>query len=979
MEIVKKIVLLLIAAIGSNNLLFSIPNTIEWSTYFGGNGFDITKTIFTSKDNHIYVAGFAYSNDLPTSNQSYQKNNKGECNCFISKYDQNGDLIWCTYYGGTGIDMIAGMVEDNNKNIWIVGEARSESGFPVSNDAFQKAYQGSLADCFLAKFDENGNLLYSSYFGGNGYEAFAAICVDSNNNIWLNGRTTSSNFPITNDAKQKSLLGSYDAIIVKFSNDGKLLYSSYLGGDTDDFGFDIVASKDKIMLCGFTSSYNFPVSSNSYQNYKNNYYDGFIYIIDYNANVIYSSYFGGNSNDLFYKNSFDSVGNVVIYGYSMSNDLPTNSSVFQKNLKGNIDAIVTKFEYDNLNNSYDFSWVTYFGGNGDEGYNRDYYQSAGLFIDYSDNNNIYFAGQTTSNDLPTTVNCYQNVLHGTSDSFFGMLDSSGKLLYSTYLGGNINDEITSMYAANTEYVLLTGFTSSTNFPVKNAYQTNNKGDWDGFATKLSYKKDLIKVVQNVNECYDKVTYTFEVIDCPYTLNILQDDNCKIIQNLSNKKLVVEISINNHSFDAAYKLQLLTDSNITKTVEGTIKSTYLKIVGVNIDSTINFPITKEGSVSCLPVTITNISNKDIQFTNVKLSENVYFSIPPSQIPLTIKANKSAILTLCYSPTIYNSLPDYDTLKLKNDCYNISLNLLGISNKRDSIKVSKNENICNDTIVYIFEVINCPYTVNIVNKTNCNISSKLSEKKLFIMIALENHLNPATYKVEVYTDSIGSKTVEGTIASSFLTIKGIDSDNILNYGQHPIGTITCLPVTITNNANSILQIDVLYLTQNIYFSIPQSQLPLIIKPYDSKVLEVCYAPLIYENKADLDTLILNSDCFRSSIILKGNSDYKEYYAESNCNVGLKLYSKEIADGLLDLSISPNPISDVAFINFINPKEDNISISIYNIFGCKVKELTNKVFPSGYNSLNLSTDGLSNGSYYVIVNKNNLTYHYFIIITK
>src|SRR5262249_43493837 len=101
---------------------------------------------------------------------------------------------------------------------------------------------------------------------------------------------------------------------------------------------------------------------------------------------------------------------------------------------------------------------------------------------------VYVTGNTNSTDFPTK-NAFQGDPDGDRpDAFVTKLDTTqsgeASLLYSTYLGGSRDDKGCHIAVDGTGYVYVTGFTVSTDFPIKNAYQDHLKGAWDVFVTKL---------------------------------------------------------------------------------------------------------------------------------------------------------------------------------------------------------------------------------------------------------------------------------------------------------------------------------------------------------------------------------------------------------------------------------------------------------------------------------------------------------------
>jgi hypothetical protein len=112
----------------------------------------------------------------------------------------------------------------------------------------------------------NMNLTYSTYHGGNKADQGTAVAVDNQGNTYITGYTNSSNFN-TSDAYQNTYGGGiYDAFLSKFDSNGTLIYSTYLGGDSSDFGYAIAVDNNRnVYITGQTMSTNFPTTSDAYQ------------------------------------------------------------------------------------------------------------------------------------------------------------------------------------------------------------------------------------------------------------------------------------------------------------------------------------------------------------------------------------------------------------------------------------------------------------------------------------------------------------------------------------------------------------------------------------------------------------------------------------------------------------------------------------------------------------------------------------------
>jgi len=338
----------------------------------------------------------------------------------------------------------------------------------------------------IENYDKENDLIidpWVSYWGGNNTDDCSAVTADNNGNIIVTGYTASSNFPVTPGAFN-STLSSFDAFVSKFTDTGALLWSTYVGGSDDEFGRGItVDANNRIIVCGATSSANFPIIGVASQPVKSASNDVFILIIDAFGNPTLSTFFGGNDDDYPNKVIVDHGGNILFSGTTLSTNLPGTSGAYQTQNKLSStfnygDAFVTK-----MNSSCTVQWATYFGGTEDD-------YSTSLCVDASDN--IFFTGATASIDFPTTSGATQTVFSNSqgpgngADGFLAKLSSSGTLLYSTYWGGGSHDTGTGIVVDRNDNVIINGFTWSPGMHITaGAYQINHGGgSLDGFASKF---------------------------------------------------------------------------------------------------------------------------------------------------------------------------------------------------------------------------------------------------------------------------------------------------------------------------------------------------------------------------------------------------------------------------------------------------------------------------------------------------------------
>ena len=261
--------------------------------------------------------------------------------------------------------------------------------------------------------------------------------------------------------------------------DPVLTYSTFLGGSGNDFGVSIaVDSSGDAYVAGGTTSSDFPVAS-AYQSsyggagmggcdtYAFECGDAFVSKIDASgSSLVYSTYLGGMGNDIAFGITTDSGGNAYVAGETYSTNFPITMSAYQTSLLGSHGAFVTKLSPAGSSLVYS----TYLSGSIQD-------TAAGIAVDAS--GNAYVVGWTYSTDFPTTSGAFQKTERGGQDGFVTKVNSTGTgLVYSTYLGGSLNDRANGIAIDASGNAYVSGQTLSTNFPTMNAYQSAFGGGLD---------------------------------------------------------------------------------------------------------------------------------------------------------------------------------------------------------------------------------------------------------------------------------------------------------------------------------------------------------------------------------------------------------------------------------------------------------------------------------------------------------------------
>jgi len=408
----------------------------------------------------------------------------------LGSYDQSRELVidpsltWATYLGGAAEDDAYAVAIDGSGNLYVTGQTKS-TDFPFIAGAYSTSNKG-VFDIFVTKVAANGSsLIYSTYIGGTGNDSGTAIALDGSGNAYVVGGTTTlgTGFPTTTGAFQTSFGGgSVDAFVLELaSNGGSLMFSTLLGGDGDDVANGVAVDTTGVYVVGFTASTTFPVKAPAYQGSRIGISNGFVTKLMTSGSALSYSTYLGQGGDVATAVAVDSSGNAYVTGATPAPTFPTTAGAFQttcgtgSNCNGGLsDAFVTKFNSTGSSPLYS----TFLGGE---------MSDQGLAIALDSSGDAYVTGLTQSHSFPVKTGSVQTIFGGgIQDAFVTELNPTGTgLVYSTYLGGTLDDAGNSIAVDGSKNAYVTGQTNSADFPKALATQNALGGSRDGFVSEIN--------------------------------------------------------------------------------------------------------------------------------------------------------------------------------------------------------------------------------------------------------------------------------------------------------------------------------------------------------------------------------------------------------------------------------------------------------------------------------------------------------------
>ncbi|MBI4853000.1 MAG: SBBP repeat-containing protein [Acidobacteria bacterium] len=269
----------------------SSGTNLLYATYLGGTGNEGALDVAVDLEGNAYIVGSTSSMDFPTTEGSFQRTFVGgSVDGFVTKLNSRGSaLVYSTFLGGTntetliGADSVNSIALDSKGNAYLVGDT-SSMNFPTTEGSFKATFPGNLTNnaansAFVTKLNAMGTgLEYSTFLGGDTFDSAVTVIVDPMNRAYIFGNTSSSNFPVTQDAIQTKSAGELDVFVTQLSDTGKeLVYSTLLGGSSSELAVGLTLDKDgNIYLAGVTTSDNYPTSVRAFQTKFDSVIDGFV-------------------------------------------------------------------------------------------------------------------------------------------------------------------------------------------------------------------------------------------------------------------------------------------------------------------------------------------------------------------------------------------------------------------------------------------------------------------------------------------------------------------------------------------------------------------------------------------------------------------------------------------------------------------------------------------------------------------------------
>jgi hypothetical protein len=394
--------------------------TLLSCTFLGGLDNDLPgqngPTLLLAGNGDVYVAGFTFSFDFPTTPGAFDRNYSGGTDVVLCRLTHDlSDLVASTFLGGYGYDDYPSIALDDSGNVYVAGRT-THGSFPFTPAAFDTTYNGD-DDYFVAKLDADLTTLSAATFlGGSVTEGpSVGIGLDAQGDPVLAGRTNSADYPVSPGAHDESFGGWSDVVISKLSPDlGTLLASTFVGKSDFEGGFVMEVGDGGVYVGGHTTSLDYPTTPGVYDETHQGFNDYFITKLNTDLDQIMASTFlsGPDSTFGFVTDLvFGPDETLYMCGHTMESTFPTTPGSYDEEYNGgDFDGFVMAMSADLTS----LEASSFFGGSG-------YDACHGIALDMTDR--VYLTGYTTSPDLPATAGAYDSSFNGgDGDGFMAVLD-----------------------------------------------------------------------------------------------------------------------------------------------------------------------------------------------------------------------------------------------------------------------------------------------------------------------------------------------------------------------------------------------------------------------------------------------------------------------------------------------------------------------------------------------------------------------------
>lgn len=424
-----------------------LKTVLSWA-YIGGDSIDAVRAIAVTSNGQVWATGETNSPGLPFPSSSISGSHSGNTDGFVVRMSANlATIMTGMYLAGNGVDLPLGIAVSKENDVAVCGQTSSTQGMPLAQGYSSQPI--GQRDGFMLGMNAAGTIINTfTYFGSIGNDAFTSATFDANGNIIVGGMTSSNEYKTW---PEKSLVwvppddekgregyyeevgnnpydvefngGSTDAVVTKFGPDGTLIFSTYFGGNGDDVAYAVVTDAESdVYAVGSTRSSDLPIADGSALSYGGQ-SDAFFAIISKDGLRLRTcGYYGGTGDEEGFGAAIDASKNLYITGPTTSMDITNVGAGSSSTPIGGKDGFLAKMSTTTVLFSSVIGWT------GDD---------VPMCLALDARNDVYMAGSTTSTLSSTSRKTRDVNVQAESRDAFAAKFAFGTVTVRTPIAGSV--------------------------------------------------------------------------------------------------------------------------------------------------------------------------------------------------------------------------------------------------------------------------------------------------------------------------------------------------------------------------------------------------------------------------------------------------------------------------------------------------------------------------------------------------------------
>lgn len=476
-------------------------------------------------------------------------------------------------------------------------------------------------------------------------------------------------------------------------------------------------------------------------------------------------------------------------------------------------------------------------------------------------------------------------------------------------------------------------------------------EFDLFKPTLSYQ-------ENCNQASGTFTDSLSFKGQIELIELLNDDN-------------VELNLNGNEFALSLIDDTQDGSGIVRAVDNDGLFNQTELIELNgftfdIKNIEEDEITQEAVIGqriCKNFTIINYSEKAKVINNLNIEGNFIELSSSEDLPTQLESGEEIEIEICFEPESKGEF--YTNILIDDGCYNKKIlqlkQIYEIDERSPRLFVDSED--CPGTFeVFMEELRRFDIgidRVEIIREDNIErIELNVNDTTAFFQGRVIDRTQDAAFSLEVY-DKSGNLSEYNRDFPGF-TVRYINQDQFSEPVVSEFNEKFCFEVEMENYGGHEKVFDRVYFEENFDFSLPASQLPVILAPGETKLIPICFSKT--EGNLSKDTLILETECDKLVLPLSGEIIYSDYGSGSRCRLTVGYTNVENLDEFIG-PISPNPVGDI-LSTFANISSDGtININIMDASG-KILISENLSAKKGINRVDIQVSDLQMGFYQLII---------------